>query len=219
MKRLGQLVIIAIAAAAALPEPASAQAPQKMAAQFTAGVTFGNQSSGSIGGEFDYKIGTEWEVFFEAGQMRNVAPGFIDDRAQIIASAIGASASVAQRATFYDAGVKYLFVPFGGGYQPYAGLGFGAAHVSNDVVFSVGGADLSEDQLLNQYGVQLGNDLAGGSTKPLFLVALGVSRDFARRYFLDLSYRYGLIFAKTDKIEDDEKTNTQRLQLGFGVRF
>ncbi len=221
MKRFGQLVMAFSVAAAALTGTASAQstAPDTVSVQFTVGATFGNKSAASFGGEVDYKLGTEWEAFFEAGQMRNVAPGSIDDRAQVIANFIGGSAAVAEKATYFDAGVKYLLVPFGGGYQPYVGLGVGAANVKKDVVFSAGGGELSEDQLLSQFGVQLGADLAGSTTKPLLLVAAGVSRNFAGRAFLDLSYRYGFIFAKAGTIEDDKGLNTQRLQLGIGVRF
>jgi hypothetical protein len=36
---------------------------------------------------------------------------------------------------------------------------------------------------------------------------------------MDISYRYGLIFSNSDTIEDDKGLNTQRLQLGIGVRF
>jgi opacity protein-like surface antigen len=223
MKRLGRWVVGVGAAAACVMGTASAQTSTpdsgKLSAAVTVGATLGNKSSSSFGGEVDYKLGTEWEAFFEFGRMGNVATGATDDRANVIANAIGASASVATKATYFDAGVKYLFVPFHGGYQPYATLGLGAARVSQDVVFSVGGTELSETQLLDQYGVLLGSDLAGSTTKPIFLIGAGVSRNFHRRYYVDLSYRYGRIFAKSGTIEDDKGTNTQRIQVGVGFRF
>jgi hypothetical protein len=223
MKRLGRWVVGFTAAAACATGTASAQSstadPGKFAAAFTVGATLGNKSSSSFGGEVDYKLGTEWEAFVEFGRMRNVASGDTDDRAGIAADAIGASVSVASKATYVDAGVKYLFLPIFGDYQPYATLGFGVARVTQDVVFSVNGTALSESQLLDQYGLQLGNDLAGSTTKPMFLIGAGVSRNFKGRYYFDASYRYGRIFARTGAIDDDSGINTQRFQIGAGIRF
>jgi opacity protein-like surface antigen len=222
MKRLGRWVVGFGAAVVCVTGTALAQStssPGTMAVEFTVGATLGNKSSSSFGGEFNYKLGTEWEAFVEIGRMRNVASGETDDRAESVARAIGASVSVASKATYFDAGVKYLFVPFLGGYQPYATLGFGAARVTQDVVFSVNNTALSETQLLDQYGVLLGSDLAGTTTKPLFLIGAGVSRNFMGQLFFDVSYRYGRIFAKTGTIEDDKGLNTQRVQVGVGIRF
>jgi len=223
MNRFGRWIVGLGAAAACVTGTAAAQAtpdPGKMAAAFTVGATLGNKSSSSFGGEFNYKLGTEWEAFVEVGRMRNVASGDTDDRAQLVANSVGISvSSVASKATYFDAGVKYLFLPFKGGYQPYASLGFGAARVAQDVVFSVNGTELSETQLRDQYGVLLGTDLAGSTTKPLFLIGVGVSRNFHGMFYVDGSYRYGRIFAKTGTIEDDKGLNTQRVQVGIGIRF
>ena len=222
MNRFGRWIVGLGAAAACVTGTAAAQSasdPGTITAAFTLGPTFGNKSSASFGGEVDYKLGTEWEAFVEFGRMSNVASGMTDERAELIANSIGASASVASKATYFDVGAKYLLVPFGGGYQPYAAIGFGFARVSHDVVFSVNDTELSETQLADQYGVQLGSDLAGSTTKPLFLIGAGVTRNFYSRYYLDISYRYGRIFAKGGSIEDDKGMNTQRLQLGIGVRF
>lgn len=222
MKRFAQLVMTFGVLAAGLTGTAYAQSAadeSPFAVQFTVGPTFGNASDVSLGGELDYRFATEWELFFEAGRMRNVATEAMEDAAQIIVNALGGSASVAQHANYFNVGVKYLLVPFGGGYQPYVGLGFGVGQLRKDVKFTIGGSELSEDELLNQYGVLLGNDLAGTSNRPMLLVIGGVSRDFAGNAFVDLSYRYGAIFSNTDLIEDDTLTNTQRLQLGIGIRF
>jgi opacity protein-like surface antigen len=221
MKRFGQVVLAFGVAAAALAGSASAQSsePPIYAGQFTIGPTFGNKSDLSVGGEFDYKLGTEWEAFAEIGHMFNVATSNMDDRAQTIANFIGGSPSVGESATYFDVGIKYLFVPFSGGYQPYAGVGLGAAHVSKETVFTVGGSELTEQQLLDLYGVQLGSDLAGSTTKFMMVIALGVSRNFMEKYFFDVSYRYGPIFAKSGTIEDDKTIQSQRLQLGVGIRF
>ena len=53
----------------------------------------------------------------------------------------------------------------------------------------------------------------------MMLIALGVSRNFMEKYFFDVSYRYGPIFPKSGTIEDDKTIQSQRLQLGVGIRF
>lgn len=221
MKRFGRLVMAFGAMVIGLAGSASAQSgagDAPFSVQFTVGPTFGHTSDLSLGGELDYKLGTEWEAFIEAGRMRNVATAAMEDAAQIVVNALGGSAAITQKANYFNAGIKYLLVPFGS-YQPYLGLGGGVAQLRKDVAFTIAGTELSEDQLLSQYGVQLGADLAGTSNRPMFTVIGGVSRTFGGRAFFDLSYRYGAIFAKKDLIEDDTVTNTQRLQVGIGIRF
>lgn len=218
MKRFGQLILVFGVVAAGFTGTAWAQADRAIGVQGTVGATFGNKADASFGGEFDYKLNTEWELFLEAGQMRNVASSQMDDDAQVIATGIGGTADVAEHANYYNVGIKYLMVPFGGGYTPYVGVGGGAARVTKDVTFAENGQELSELQLLSDYGVQLGADLAGVTVKPMVTVAVGLSRGFGRG-FMDVSYRYGLIFSKSGAIEDDKGLNTQRVQVGIGVRF
>lgn len=222
MKRLGRLTMVFGLLMAGWTGTARAQSSatdSPFSAQFTVGPTFGHASDVSFGVELGYRFGTEWEAFLEVGRMRNVATADLDAAAQVVVNALGGSADVRQRATYINAGVKYLLVPFGGGFQPYVGAGFGGAQLKKDVKFTVGGAELSEAELLARYGVQLGADLAGISTRPMFTAMFGVSRNLGGSGFFDISYRYGAIFAKTDLIEDDKMTNTQRLQLGLGIRF
>lgn len=218
MKRFGQVVLLFGVMAAGFTGTAWAQADRAIGVQGTVGATFGNKTGASFGGEFDYKLSTEWELFVEGGQMRNVASSQMDEDAQVIATGIGGTADVAEHANYYNVGIKYLMVPFGGGYTPYVGIGGGAARVNKDVSFTVNGQELSELQLLSDHGVQLGADLAGITVKPMMTVAVGVSRGFGRA-FMDVSYRYGFIFSKSGSIEDDKGLNTQRVQLGIGVRF
>lgn len=222
MKRFGRLVLAFGVIMAGLTSRASAQsggADAPFAVQFTVGPTFGNASDVSLGGELDYKLGTEWELFVEAGRMRNVATGAMEDAAQVVVNALGGEASITQKATYFNAGLKYLLVPFGGGYQPYLGLGAGVAQLRKDVTFTIAGTELSEAELLNQYGVLLGGDLAGSSSRPMLTVIAGVSRNFSGSAFLDLSYGYGAIFADKELNDEDTVTNTQRLQFGIGIRF
>jgi opacity protein-like surface antigen len=187
--------------------------------QFNGGVSFGGSTGGTYGVEGDYVLTPKLTVFAELGQITNVAPGFIVDRAELVASAIGAGVDVKDRATYFDAGVKYALPTLMEHYEPYVGLGIGVAHVSKDTTFSVNGADLSEDQLLNDYGVQLGADLADSSNKATFAILLGVTRAIGERYGMDVSYRYNRIFAKSDLIEGDKGISANRIQAGFFVRF
>ena len=219
MTRFGRLALAGGVVWIGLTGAARAQSnDHPYSVQGTFGVTLG-PSDRTFSGEFGYRLNREWELFFEAGQMHNVVGSLTEDRAQIVANEIKGSADPVETADFYDGGIKYLLVPFGGGYTPYIGIGGGVAKVTKNVTFSVSGTELTEQQLHDLYGVQLGNDLAGSTTKGLFVVAIGLSRDFAGRGFLNFSYRYGLIFAKTDTIDGDEALNTNRLQLGVGFRF
>jgi opacity protein-like surface antigen len=183
------------------------------------GVSFGNESSGVIGVEGDWAATRKLTIFAELGHAGNVTPGFTNDSAEFVAGAIGTSVDVKSPTTYFDVGVKYLLPTFAARYQPYAGIAFGVAHVTRDSTFSVNGSDLSEDQLLNDYGVQLGADLADSTNRAATTILLGVQRSLGERYGVDVAYRYSHLSAKTDLIEDDKGTNMSSLQFGFLIRF
>jgi opacity protein-like surface antigen len=212
MTRFALLAIVCVAALCVGAGTAHAQATPsahdgRYSAEFTAAATLGHKSSGSLGAEFDYRFNDDWDFFFEAGRMSNVASSANDARAQLIASTIGASASLVQRAAYFDAGARYRLMARGR-WDPYLTLGFGGASVKTRTTFSA-----------NQDQVQLGTDLAGTLTKPLLMIGVGATMPFKQRYFADLSYRYGHIFARTGEIEDDRGINTQRVQIGVGLKF
>ena len=94
----------------------------------------------------------------ELAYVGNVAPRFVTDRANEVAAILGGTAEAKDKATMFDFGAKYFLKPVFGGYDPYVGLSAGIAHVSKETTFSIGGSTLNESQLLEQYGVQLGND-------------------------------------------------------------
>ena len=112
-----------------------------------------------------------------------------------------------------------MLKPLAAIYQPYVGFGVGVAKVEKNTTFTVGGATLTESQLLSQYGVQLGADLAGSTTKTNIEVLAGITRAIGERIGVDLSYRYNRLLPKTDVIADDQGINTQRIQIGVFVRF
>ena len=91
----------------------------------------------------------------------------------------------------------------------------GFAHVTNETVFSVNGATVDPATL----GIQLGTDLSGSLNKGLVMLGFGADFNFAQRYFVDVSYRYGHVAAKTSEIENDVAIHTNRVQAGIGIRF
>jgi opacity protein-like surface antigen len=221
MKRLVRYsTLIALIAAGwvgtADAQPAVAAAADDWYAELTGAATFGHKSDSSIGGEVGHGLTDALQGFFEAGRMGNVATSALDDRAQIIGRAIGASVSTSQKATYFDAGLKYRLAPRGM-WHPYGLLGLGAARVKTDTHFIVNGNDVTNQ--LDQFGVQPGSDLFGSVTKFFLTVGVGAHAPFGRRYLADLSYRYGRIFPRGGAIENDAGVTTQRVQAGIGIRF
>jgi opacity protein-like surface antigen len=215
MKRLVRYSTVIVLMVACWVGTADAQTAEQWYGELTAAATLGHKSDSSVGGEVGYTWTEERQLFLEVGRMGNVATSAVDERAQIIAQAIGASASVAQKATYFDAGLKYRLAERGR-WRPYGLLGLGVARVKTETNFSVNGNDVTNQ--LDQFGVQLGSDLSGSVTKFLLTLGVGANVPFGSRYLADLSYRYGRIFA-SGAIEDDTGINTQRVQGGVGIRF
>lgn len=173
--------------------------------------TLGHKSDMAFGGEFGREVVPNIDVFIEAGHMGNVATSDLEARALLIADAIGATVNTIAKANFFDVGARYRFSPYGM-WRPYVALGIGAAWVRPEVSFNANGQDLTPL-------VSLGADLSGTTVKPMLMLGGGAAVNVASRYFVDLSYRYGHIFAKSGTIENDVAIKTQRIQAGFGVRF
>lgn len=222
MKRVGQLVIGVVLVMAWGVHTVQAQtlgvveAPQ-WSAQFDLAATLGHVSASSVGGEVDRHLNQTWEVFAELGHMSNVASGTLQNRAAVIATAIGGTANPTQSAVYDDLGMRYHLLPEGK-WNPYVAVGIGAAHLKTATSFTVNGAQLTDAQLAAS-GVALGVDLDGSISKPLVVLGFGVQLPFKERFLLDGSYRLGRIFARSGEIDGDSGINTQRVQIGFGVRF
>jgi len=222
MKRVGHVVIGLVAAMAWGTPVVHAQtlgvveAP-KWSAQIDVAATLGHVSSSSVGGEVDRHLNQTWELFFEVGRMSNVASGALQDRAAIIANVIGATANSTQRAVYYDVGARYHLLPEGT-WNPYVAVGLGATQIRTATGFAVNGVQLTDAQLAAS-GVALGVDLAGSISKAFALIGVGVQLPFKERFVLDGSYRFGRIFSRSAAIEGDSGVNTQRVQVGLGIRF
>jgi opacity protein-like surface antigen len=183
-------------------------------AGLTLGATFGHKSSGSVGVEAGGMFGGPLGVFIEGGHMMNVGTEDLDARAQKIANAVGATASASYKVNYFAVGVR-VAPDFALRARPYVVLGGGVAQVRAETALAVNGTTVPPANL----GVQFGSDLSGSEKKGYFTIGGGVMYPLMTRLFVDGSYRYGHIAAKTDVIENDTGINTNRLQVIIGVKF
>lgn len=216
--RVVSFVLIGFAAFAARSE-AQMSAPvgaeqSKFFAAFDAAATFGHKSSGAFGGEAGMQINKMIAVSLEGGHMMDVGTAELDQKAQTIANSVGATASSAYHVNFFDVAVRYT-PQMNWKAQTYVMLGYGRAKVTAETALAVNGTTVPPESL----GVQFGNDLNGSLNKGLLVIGGGAMYPLANRYFIDGSYRYGRIFADTGEIENDHGINTNRLQVGIGVKF
>jgi len=219
MMRFARIVSCVVILLVALAAPGRAQTAAADAsryyAEFNVGATFGHKSSGSVGGEAGYKLTGPYTVFVEGGRMFNVGTSDLDQRATLIANAVGATASSSYKVNFLDGGIRYEPTAMLSMLHPYLAVGFGWAQVKAETAFAVNGTTVPPETL----GVALGDDLNGTVSKAILVIGGGVTYPFASRYFVDGSYRYGRIFPRTGVIENDSGINTNRLQVGIGARF
>jgi len=216
--------MVMMAAGAATANAQTAAPAGRYYAEFTPAATLGHMSDSSFGGEAGIRVNDRLEGFLEAGHMGNVATSDNDARAAVVAAFIGGSASVVQKANYVDIGVKYRLPTLAERWRPYVGIGGGVARVRNATHFFVGGNDVTAQLEAGDCpscttNVLLGNDLTGSLTKGLIVIPVGVQTDFARRYLVDISYRFGRILARSGAIENDVGISTQRVQVGVGIRF
>ncbi len=183
--------------------------------QYDLGLTVGNTTSGATGFEVGWRYTENLKFYVATSWMFDVTTSDVEDRAKIIADAIGGTAEMSQSAAGVDFGARYAFAT-GGSFTPFALAGFGFATLNTDPTFIVNGQDVTDD-LLN-LGARLGLDLDSEVTRPYFVIGGGVTVPVSSRYFVEGGWRYGLIFAG-DPIAGDAGVNTNRLQVSFGARF
>jgi hypothetical protein len=162
-----------------------------------AAATFGTNTSASVGGEYNYRLNDTYEVFIEAGRMFNVATKDAKDRAQRVGEFIGGTGHIKQSVNYFAAGIYHHFPMVSSGiarnWTPYVGAGAGVGRVINKPRFEYNGVDVT-DSLLDDFNVELGNDLADATNKMLFVAAAGGRKVISGKLTLDVSYRYGRIF-------------------------
>jgi opacity protein-like surface antigen len=223
MKQLGAWTIVftlmpaaAFAQRRPVPPPPPVPDAPRSYVELNLQSAFGNVTSQSFGGEVGVKVEPNLLVFFEIGATRDVATPDLGPAAQLIANSLaqtqsGVGFSVKEPATFGIGGVRYLFAIPDSKLQPYALAGFGAAKVTRNVKFTVGGSDVTAN--LAQLGVVLGSDLSGDFVKPMITLGGGVVYPIWQRVFADFQFRYGRIFA------EDQGINLSRAGLGIDIRF
>jgi opacity protein-like surface antigen len=218
MTRLVRLALLLVTASIWLGGIARAQAESTLwSVQGDLAATLGHSSSTSFGGELDRQFTDALDAFVEIGHMSDITTQPVQDRATLIASALGGTANPIVSALYYDLGVRYKVMP-GSSWHPYITLGFGAARVDTSTAFTIAGGGVSAADLFNIYKVSLGLDLDGFVTKFLIMAGAGIQHPLGDRFFVDGSYRYGHISA-SGKISDDRAVSTQRVQAGFGIKF
>jgi opacity protein-like surface antigen len=219
MMRCAHVAMFVVIGLVAVAARSQAQAPvgtdsSRFYADVTFGATFGHKSSGSIGGEAGFHVTNPLAIFIEGGRMSNVGTEDLDARALRIANAVGATASTSYKVNYFSVGARVapeLYWPV----RPYGLFGFGLAQVRAETALAVNGTTVPPESL----GVQFGSDLNGTEKKPFITVGGGFLYTFATRYFADVSYRYGRILPKTSVTENDQGINTNRLQVGVGIKF
>jgi opacity protein-like surface antigen len=164
--------------------------------EFVAHSAFGNAPSQSYGAEGGFTIAKHLQVFALAGRTSNVAPITLGAKALLIARYLqqtqGASVNFAAKEpiTFGVGGLKYA-IATGGRAEPYVMGGVGVASVSTNARFLVAGTDVTGN--ITSYGVTLGTDLSGASTKPMLDFGGGVTWPLWKSVAIDLQYRFGRV--------------------------
>ncbi len=178
------------------------------------GVTFGNVTSSTFGGEVGFRIGSNLEIFGEGGRMTDVTSSTTESAAQSVADWLGtlgkgaATFSAATPVNYGAFGARYLF-SLSSSVEPYVAMSLGVANVEHNTTFTLNGTDVTES--LPFLGVQLGADLSGRSNEFLLTAGGGV-RVPVGPALLDAGIRYGRIFS-------DPGIDTFRLYAGAGFRF
>jgi opacity protein-like surface antigen len=176
---------------------------------------FGNVTSQAFGVEAGVPVTSSIEVFLEGGRTFDAAPESTGKAAQLIAATLGQTQSnvgysVTVPIDFFDVGARYR-LPITGKLQPYVLAGGGIGRVKPDVTFTIGGATVNNR--LDQFGIVLGTDLSGTTTKAMMVAGAGGLYPISDRFYADLEFRYNRVFISGGAIP------FSRLGLGFGVRF
>src|SRR5262249_33074451 len=106
MMRFARAVSCAVIGLLAVAVPVRAQTragsgDSRYYGEINGGATFGHKSSGSIGAEGGVHITGPYTVFVEGGHMANVGTQALDDRAALIANAVGATSSASYKVNYF----------------------------------------------------------------------------------------------------------------------
>lgn len=209
---------VTLCSAAQLYAQPAASTSNRGYAEIDLAATLGHKSDKAVGGEAGYRLRRQFDVFFEGGHIGNAASADLDSRATTIGNAVGATASAVAKVNYFDAGVRYhIQTTRTGRFEPYLAAGVGVAQVKNATTLSVNGTTVDPASL----GVQFGTDLSGTEKSGFFMFGGGGTVPFGKRYLVDLSYRYGRVFQRSDSSGNVviAGINTHRVQAGLGITF
>lgn len=220
IERTRAAAVAVMCTAALWAAPASAQGINAGdAGQNYVAAVVGVQSVQNVGAQAGLEVGRslsdKLEVFGELSWLQDTVTRRRLDTAKSIASFLqtsqGATATsdLSAPAVFGGAGVR-LFVSGPRTVRPYVVAQAGVARVTVKPAFTIAGADVTEK--LTQYGVSLGSDLTGSTSKAAFGGGFGVLMQQGL-WRIDAGLR--VLSIQTD----DQATNVLRLSVGVGRTF
>lgn len=210
MKRAILVLAIALAGAGS----AWAQ-PNPIYVKGVLGANVSGSASVLAGAEAGTQVLPGIDVFAELGWIDNMQTGGRNAAAGVIATAISLQTgqtttfSAKTRTIYGSAGVRDRFSDRYG-LTPYVSGAVGFAHINQNTKFSSGGTDVTAN--LPNYGVGLGTDLSGSTTRPTIGLGVGVLRTW-HGWDLDGGYRYTRVFTS------NQGTNANRIYIAAGKHF
>jgi hypothetical protein len=169
---------------------------------------------GVVGGELGIHVTDQMDLFGEGIWMQDVATrrrlGLASEVASILQTSQSSSASgtVDAPALCVEAGARFTLTQ--GRVRPYVTVGAGLARMTLKPAFTLGGSNVTSS--LPTFGVTLGRDLSGASTRPVYTGGLGVRMSHGR-WYIDGGLRATRIQAV------DEAITAVRATATFGLRF
>ena len=174
-----------------------------------------HKAAGLLGGQLGFRLSDRIDIVGEGVGLLDVVSRQRLDMANLVgtylqASQGGAVSSTVKAPAFYAGGGLHLMLTGVQRVRPFVAVGAGMARVTLQPAFTLGGADVTAS--LPQYGVTLGSDLTGSSTKPAFAGGVGV-RIAQGRWGIDADV--GVISIRTP----GSPTNVLRTSVGLGFGF
>jgi len=204
--------IVMTAASAAAQAPA---AGQKWFISAEAGVE-AVQNVGGLGGvQLGRRLSSRLDVFGEAVYLQDIVTRRRNESANSVASYLAqtqgkpASGSLTVPTWTFQGGIRY-FLTGPRGIRPFVVASAGGARATMQPKFTLAGADVTTT--MPQYGVTLGSDLTGTTTKAVYGGGFGITTNVGA-WALDAGVR---IFSVQ---LDGQAANATSLIVGFGRKF
>jgi hypothetical protein len=213
------VALSALAAMVTSVTPVAAQTTASSTSQWFIGATGGAAAVQNVGAAYGAEVGTavtpKVDVFAELLGMADVATrrriGTAMDVASVLqlSQGVTASATLKAPATLFLGGLRFV-IHQSGGLRIFVQGGAGVARVTFQPTFTLAGADITNQ--LAQFGVTLGADLAGTTTKPAFGGGLGLEMRHGVWY---IGAQAGLVSIKTPS----QPSNVVQATVSFGRWF